>query len=271
MIKSLLLVPTVELDVAAGPKVAIALARRFGGAVDDLYIDVASQTETAMALGGEGGIGWYVADLQEREDAWRASVMQLVAQERSAAGVPGRSLQPHVPEATANIIFGGAHDLIVIDVPTAGGVVGALEGLRNALFESTRPVLVVPPGAAAPERHALIVLGETVPAVRALHASLPLIEGFAKITVLANCGDEWRDAALELLRRHGHAPEIVQPGLWSSSRDRGRMVLRTAGDVGADLIVMGAYAAGRLARLVGMGGATEKVVTGTKVPVLLMH
>jgi nucleotide-binding universal stress UspA family protein len=271
MLKSILLVPTVELDIAAGYRVAVDLAQRFGAACDDLYVSIASQTETVSAMAGEGGLGWYVADLQEREEAWRKAVTAIIDRARNDAGIKGRSLAPDGTLAGAMALQGAAHDLIVVDAPRSGGMIGALEGLRSAIFESTRPVLVVPPEGRAPREHAFLVLGDSVPAIRALHGALPLIEGIPRISVLVNCHETWRDLALELLSRHGHRPEIVKTDKWTSARDRGRVVLRTANKVGADVIVMGAFAAGRLARLVGMGGATEKVVTGSNVPVLLVH
>lgn len=271
MLKSILLVPTVELDIAAAYRVAVELAQQFGADCDDLYVSLAAQTETVSAMAGEGGLGWYVADLQEREDAWRQSVTTIIDRARSDAQIKGRSLQPDGTMAGAMALQGAAHDLIVVDAPRSGGMIGALEGLRYAIFESTRPVLVVPPEASAPREHALIVLGNSVPAIRALHGALPLLDGIPRVSVLVNCHETWRDAALELLSRHGHRAEIAKTDSWTSARDRGRVVLRTASNAGADLIVMGAFAAGRLARLVGMGGATEKVVTGSPVPVLLVH
>ena len=57
----------------------------------------------------------------------------------------------------------------------------------------------------------MIVLGDSVPAIRALHGALPIIEQFPRVSVMVNCGDSWRDAALELLHRHGHHPEQVSP------------------------------------------------------------
>ena len=231
-------------DIAAGYRVAVDVARRFGAACDDLYVSISNQTESISAMAGEGGLGWYVADLQEREEAWRKSIETVIERARSEAGVAGRSLEPDGTLSGAMSLQGAAYDLIVVDAPRSGGMMGALESLRSAIFESTRPVLVVPPEAAVPSRHAMIVLGDFHPAIRALHGALPLIEGFPRVSVMVNCGDSWRDAALELLYRHGHKAETVTADGWTSARDRGRTVLRTAANAEADLIVMGAFAAG---------------------------
>ena len=94
MLKSILLVPTVELEIAAGYRVAVELARRCGAACDDLYVSISNQTESISAMAGEGGLGWYVADLQEREEAWRKSITAVIDRARSEAGVDGRSLEP---------------------------------------------------------------------------------------------------------------------------------------------------------------------------------
>jgi len=39
----------------------------------------------------------------------------------------------------------------------------------------------------------------------------------------------------------------------------------------ADLLVMGAYGQGRMMQLLGLGGATAKVITANTMPVLLAH
>jgi nucleotide-binding universal stress UspA family protein len=56
-----------------------------------------------------------------------------------------------------------------------------------------------------------------------------------------------------------------------SSRGRGRLLLRYAEEADADLLVMGAYGHGRMTHFLGLGGATAKVISGCRVPVLLAH
>ena len=70
----------------------------------------------------------------------------------------------------------------------------------------------------------------------------------------------------------GIAPvvEPFDPGS-SSARARGRGLLRHAQESKADLLVMGAYGQGRMMQLLGLGGATAKVITANTMPVLLAH
>ena len=64
--------------------------------------------------------------------------------------------------------------------------------------------------------------------------------------------------------------EAFDPGS-SSARTRGRGLLRHAQESKADLLVMGAYGQGRMLQLLGLGGATAKVITANTMPVLLAH
>jgi nucleotide-binding universal stress UspA family protein len=56
----------------------------------------------------------------------------------------------------------------------------------------------------------------------------------------------------------------------SASVDVGSVILSRAFDLGADLIVMGAYGHSRVREIV-MGGATRTVLRSMTVPVLMSH
>ncbi|MEO1161475.1 MAG: universal stress protein, partial [Pseudomonadota bacterium] len=56
----------------------------------------------------------------------------------------------------------------------------------------------------------------------------------------------------------------------TADSDAGRALLVRAEDVGADLLVMGAYGHSRVREFV-FGGATEHVLNNMTVPVLMSH
>jgi nucleotide-binding universal stress UspA family protein len=93
------------------------------------------------------------------------------------------------------------------------------------------------------------------------------------VTVLS-VGDEDDRAPTELvmryLDRNGVKAQAATFDAGSgSARARGRALLQHVDSVGADLLVMGAYGNAGMLRFLGLGGATGKVITACKVPVLL--
>jgi nucleotide-binding universal stress UspA family protein len=142
------------------------------------------------------------------------------------------------------------------------------------LFESGRPCLFVPPGLAAPVRHARILVAwkHTREAAVALAAALPLLRQAddVRLAVVEENGasEERREAPDEdigrYLSRHGVSAEIHLVDGW---KDVSGAILNEAARMGADLIVMGAYGHSRL-REWALGGVTREILTRAPVPVL---
>jgi nucleotide-binding universal stress UspA family protein len=111
-------------------------------------------------------------------------------------------------------------------------------------------------------------------ATRAVHDALPILKLATKVTVLSidperDTGDRIPSADIALhLARHGVAAEGTSTvGLDISVGD---LLLSRAADLGADLIVMGAYGHSRMRELV-LGGATRHILQHMTVPVLMSH
>ncbi|WP_317202946.1 universal stress protein [Janthinobacterium sp.] len=155
------------------------------------------------------------------------------------------------------------------------------------LLHAGRPVLIVPyAGAAAmPPRCALIAWNASREASRAVQAALPLLRRAERVDILvldaprradARGADAGAAAGAELaayLRRHGVACGLAlrraaqapgRPG------DCGETLLSHAADLGADVLVMGAYGHSRLRESV-LGGATRTVLERMTLPVLMAH
>jgi nucleotide-binding universal stress UspA family protein len=166
-------------------------------------------------------------------------------------------------------------------------VVGQGRDLTNAPYDLTflpeelalgvgRPVLVVPRYGTFDTvgERVLIAWNGSREATRAVHDALPLLMLAAKVTVLSI--DPEREPAPRLpsadialhLARHG----IVAEADWTPGLDVavGDILLSRAADVGADLIVMGAYGRSRVREMV-LGGATRHILQQMTVPVLMSH
>ena len=139
-----------------------------------------------------------------------------------------------------------------------------------------RPVLVVPRYGTfeAVGERVLIAWNGSREATRAVHDAIPLIRRATKVTVLSidperDTGDRLPGADIALhLARHGIAAEAAStPGLDIGVGD---LLLSRAADLGADLIVMGAYGHSRVREVV-LGGATRQILQQMTVPVLMSH
>jgi nucleotide-binding universal stress UspA family protein len=139
-----------------------------------------------------------------------------------------------------------------------------------------RPVLVVPRYGTFETvgERVLIAWNGSREATRAVHDALPLLKLATKVTVLSidperDTGDRMPSADIALhLARHGVAAEGTSTlGLDIGVGD---LLLSRAADLGANLIVMGAYGHSRVREIV-LGGATRHILQHMTVPVLMSH
>jgi nucleotide-binding universal stress UspA family protein len=141
-----------------------------------------------------------------------------------------------------------------------------------------RPVLLVPYAGdfAALGRQVLVAWNGTREAARALYDAMFLLAGAEAVTVLeidppgdAAVDPELRAASVAAaLRRRGiaaRARSTVSDGMPIAD-----LILSTAADLGADLIVMGAWGHSRLREFV-LGGASRGILEAMTVPVLMSH
>lgn len=141
------------------------------------------------------------------------------------------------------------------------------------LFESGRPCLFVPPGLAAPQRHARILVAwkDTRESAAAIAAALPLLQRADEVRLALieehGASEERREAPDEdigrYLSRHGVSADVHLVDGWT---DVSGAILNEAARMGADLIVMGAYGHSRL-REWALGGVTRDILTRAPVPI----
>ena len=142
---------------------------------------------------------------------------------------------------------------------------------------AARPVIVVPRYGTFKEigKRVLVCWNASREATRAVNDALPLLQRAAKVTVLA-VNPQQGEGHGELpgadishyLARHGVRAEANKT--FVDDIEVGELILSRAADLGADLIVMGAYGHSRLQEWV-FGGVTRTLLTSMTRPVLISH
>jgi nucleotide-binding universal stress UspA family protein len=149
---------------------------------------------------------------------------------------------------------------------------------EHVTLASGRPILVVPYAGRYETvgRRVLIGWSATREAARAVNDAMPLLAEAEIVTLLTIDAREGPDAHGELpgadislhLARHGVKAEIERTV--SVGIPAGDVLLSRAADLGADLLVIGAYGHSRVRELL-LGGVTRSILQSMTLPVLMSH
>lgn len=220
-------------------------------------VELANQEETALRAALHTMAE--ALDLVETEipDGARASV-QVVEE---------FGLMPHVIKHNGRLA-----DLIVVVRPDRDQNLGA-NALQAALFQTGRPVLMCPPK--MPVRpdfgaHVAVAWNGSLEAARSVALTLDLAAVADKVTVLAVGRGQPHGATPEELlayyRLRGITAEVEQ----FEARHPGLALLEKTQEIGASLLVMGAYGQSH-ERETLFGGNTQSVVDKAEIPVVMAH
>jgi nucleotide-binding universal stress UspA family protein len=162
-------------------------------------------------------------------------------------------------------------DFVVIEQPAHRRHGRNAQTISSALFETDRPVLVVPPGCKKDFGRRIAVAwrddNRTISAVRAAMRCLGHVE---RLLVLAGQRDgAARPQMPEILVEHGVPAELFV--LPIGRHAFGAALLDRAHELGADMIAMGAYAHHSPLREMIFGGVTRYMIEHADVPVLMRH
>lgn len=167
-------------------------------------------------------------------------------------------------------------DLTLVSSPYAEGQPPEAEIVTEAaLFEGGCPVLVLPKAQLpdAPIRRVLVAWNQSAEALATIRRALPLLRAAQMVEV--TCIDPRRTssersdpggALTQMLSRHGVRAEIAV--LARTSPTISDELNRRAVEIGADLIVMGAYGHSRFRQAI-LGGATRNMLEKSAVPVFM--
>jgi nucleotide-binding universal stress UspA family protein len=276
MIKDLVvnLTPGTDLDPAA--QFAISIAAKFEAHVAGIafaYDPVI--TPTVM-----DGLSAAWVDAQRTEN--RATAEKAVDRFEAAAKRQGLSAEHRIIEASiggAANLFGRIarrFDLAVVGQTAPERMLPDDLLIEAALFESGRPVVVVPYIQREDLKldHVLVCWDGSRNAARAIADSLPFLMRTNKVEIIivgsgSGKADELPGADIgEHLARHDLNVGVKR--LVAADVDVSNIILSYVVDCAADFIVMGGYGHSRLREFV-LGGATRGILQSMTVPVLMAH
>ena len=222
-----------------------------------------------------GGIPFDYIEAQRSENEKRATDAKAQFNESArCAGLSSESSMINAEVAEAGSIFGRIARRFDLAVVSQTGPDKRLADdliIEAALFESGRPVLVVPYIQKAGLRLNRVMLcwNGSSNAARAASDAMPFLAKAKKVDVVTIIGEKGKDDEIagadiaEHLARHGLNIELR---LTSAGHiDVADNILSLAADISADLIVMGGYGHSRLREFV-LGGATRGVLSSMTIP-----
>ncbi|MFG6469088.1 universal stress protein [Roseateles sp. BYS87W] len=260
----------------ARTRIAQALAQAFDAHLIGLA-PVTSQAvqsfQTAAAMDGYVA-GAATALLGRAEDL----AQQFHLQCRDAGLASFEAVADREPSPDTLARHAQAADLLVMGQPDPSlpNYRQALKDLEDLLLTSARPVLLIPYTHLDPlhVRRVVVAWDGSRESVRAMTDALPLLRRATHVTLVhwrADPADVSAQPALASLRQW-----LAFQGVEATVRDEvtalavGDALLNAASDLGADLIVMGAYGHARWAERL-FGGVSRTLLQSMTVPVLMAH
>ena len=276
MFKSILAVSEGGPDAAMSFKLAARVAGMFDGTVDALHLPVGPAGGMAGGLAMSGEAMPLIMNLDDERLEERAAQSERAYKEIVAPVKGATYTAAKTATLDTLVAMGRCADLLVLGRPGADPENVAPATVEAAIHECARAVMIAPPNAGeGPFGSVIVAWNGSFQAARAVEYSLPFLAKASLITILV-AGNTPDDVGAPYLARnlgrHGLKTTIdaIDPGA-VSGRARGRALLDYTHGKGADLLVMGAYGRGQVMSFLGFGGATGKVISSCRVPLLMAH
>lgn len=275
--KTVLLALDPGLQAAPALRYGVALARQWG-AVLAVHI-----VPPALKLPRDRPLGAAPQYLEEEKARIAALCEKTAAIARAAAAeagigceIAGGEGSPFESKADRLVHLARVADICVIDAPGREAL-SRRPLVEGVLFESGRPVLVVPAHAAVQEtpRRIAIAWDGSLRAARAVKDALALLKRATAVFVVTVSGE--KDLSLATpsaglaayLERHG----VVEPRFAALTAEGGDVAGRLRGFVREeeiDLMVMGAYVRSPLREAI-LGGVTRSFLDDAPAALLMAH
>jgi len=260
-------------------------------ATDDLCAAMGGRATALLVSPFQGSV--MVGDAYDGgAEVWAAILAEL----RKSAAQEGERLRQRLAKARSRIEFrtvetdplmsrqlmlmSARHADITVfaSAPKGEDHTARIDLLQAALFESGRPILVVPPDYKKPVqfKNVLIAWNASREAARAVGDAATILSDADRVTVLTvdahprmmGLGEApGADIGAHLAHRGVNAEvRNVSSGDCSDAE----AILRAAHDIDADLIVLGGYGHARLREFV-FGGVTRELLSGADIPLFMSH
>ncbi len=270
----------VSLSPGAARDVAAEYAVSLGEAFNAHIAGIAFAYDPVLPASIMGGISADVFDVQRRENetAANAALQQFGAlTKRAGLSAESRMLSATIAGAAdAFAALARRFDLIVVPQVTPDTITPDELLMEAALFESGRPMVIVPYIQKSPANLDRVICcwDGSRTAARAISDAMPLLKKSKAIDLVIVGKGKMSDKELTgsdmgaHLARHGLNVEVKN--IPAPDVDVANVVLSYAADTDAGLIVMGGYGHSRLREYI-LGGATRGILQSMTVPVLMAH
>ncbi|MGI9416220.1 MAG: universal stress protein [Geminicoccaceae bacterium] len=264
---------------------ALTVARRFGSHIEGLYVP--QGLPSMLPLSPEGGLATadVMASLEQgAEDTVQrlravfdrfmadqdVTIMPMGAATDAASASWFEAARPTQDTLGGR---GRAFELIVVGRPVPGQFAPSMVALETALFESGRPLLIVPPGDIGTiGRKIAIAWNGSTETARTIAFAMPFLADADEVAVISVeegmvPGPSGQEIAQNLARagivsrtRHVHC----------EGRPVGEAMLAESRAFGADLMIKGAYTQSRLRQMI-FGGGTSHILAHADLPVFMAN
>jgi nucleotide-binding universal stress UspA family protein len=278
--KTILLPTQNTTEMKSAAETAVLLARRTGAYLQGFPLRVAVPPFVVAEL----TVGFTVDEFTKQREEEAQELGRLFETFMQEYGIPPAGTTAERPAygwlTTApedeNFIgsYGRAFDVTVMSRLGADSTSLQQRAIETALFESGRPVLLVPPAPAKQiATNIMIHWNGSTEQARANAFAMPLLRLAERVTVLTVIdGQEVpgpsADDIIRQLQHNGITAKPVRVKL--GDRSTGEAVLDAARAEGCDLLVKGAFTRNRLRQMI-FGGATSHIMESTDLPVLMAH
>jgi nucleotide-binding universal stress UspA family protein len=270
----------VHVDSAEAAKGRVEFAVALAAAHGAHLVGVAFAPTTLLPLyGADAGF----ADMTEVLESVKAQGARALEAFKAHAAKQGLSCETRLMQGMSEefphgFAYAARHaDLAILGQPRDGDpLIGQYALVERCLFGSGRPVMIVP---AVPQKlaaNAMIVAAwdGSAEAARAINDALIFLTGAARVVLLVGvpAGAEEdavrTDDMIAHLKRHGVEAETVR--VKAKDGEIGKMLLAAANDLGADLLVMGAFHHSRWREFI-LGGVTLTMLEEATIPLFMAH
>ena len=280
-IKTLLVIIDELKSCAERTKIALSLARQF-----DAHLAALALVDDGLYRGTMASVEIPPAVIEAWERQRDETLARIAATFETAAGKAGIAAETRKGDATGYSVpaMGTIHaryaDLTIVgQADPDRDAAGRIDLPERIVMESGRPILLVPDSGSFETvgKHVLVAWNASRESMRAVHDAMPFLRRAERITVLSvnpRGGVDFAHGALPgadvatMLARHGL--EVNVETLKGEDGGAGDLLLSRGFELGADMLVMGAYGHSRFREMV-LGGVTRTILRSATMPVLLSH